>query len=64
MGVPLFCVCFLSIFLAATKQLSGSIVGLQRNIKDWDTKSLLIQEVPIEYIIDIGLQHIPSTKWQ
>ena len=23
-----------------------------------------MQEVPIEYIIDIGLQHIPSTKWQ
>ena len=23
-----------------------------------------MQEVPIEYIIDIGLQHILSTKWQ
>ena len=29
-----------------------------------DAKSLLMQEVPIEYIIDIGLQHIPSTRWQ
>ena len=46
------------------KNAVGSIVGLQRNIKDWRCKISNDTGSPIEYIIDIGLQHLPSTRLQ